>query len=195
MGGHHMDHDMMVHCMLVRGAILLFILAGLAWAYCERKKRRTQNRYPERTGGDYLTGLWECCVHPRICFPACLFTPFLAAFNRAAADKRDCNFCDVCFSLKTQFTTYQTRQSIRSANNLEDSTCGDCLSACCCTPCAVAQDTLELERRAALATTQQVAPGQATELQIIAPGTPIVVTAAPSAPTKDVVYTELPQQV
>merc|ERR1712072_1134674 len=189
---HHMSHDAMVQCMLVRGAILLLVLAGLAWAYCERKRRRREHTYPERTGGDYLTGLWECCVHPRICLPACFFTPFLAAFNRAEADKRDCSMWDVCFSLKTQFTTYQTRQSIRAANNLEEGGCGDCLSACCCTPCAVAQDTLEMEKRAAIHAVQ-AAPGQATEMITIAPGTPVVITAAPSAPIKD--YAELPQQV
>jgi len=88
-----------------------------------------------------------------VCFPSCLFTPVLAAFNRAEADKRECGACDVCFSLKPHITQYQTRQSVRASHHLEDAPMTDCISALCCTPCAVAQDTLELERRAAAAAT------------------------------------------
>jgi len=139
-------------CML----LFVVLMLGLCWGYCEREKRRRdaaeKGNLPARVG-DYTTGLFECFGYPRVCFPSCLFTPVLAAFNRAEADKRECGACDVCFSLKPHITQYQTRQSVRASHHLEDAPMTDCISALCCTPCAVAQDTLELERRAAAAAT------------------------------------------
>jgi Cys-rich protein (TIGR01571 family) len=127
-------------------------IAGLVYGYYERKKRRRQatedGGYPVRTG-QFMTGLFECCGLPRICCPATFFTPILAAFNRAEVDNRDCHFCDAFFSMKTPITQYQTRQSLRSEHKLADAPVSDCFAALCCTPCAVAQDTIELERRKA----------------------------------------------
>merc|ERR1712046_449126 len=51
------------------------------------------------------------------------------------------------FAMKTPITQYHTRQSIRGSYDLEEAPIEDCLAAVCCTPCAVAQDTLELEHR------------------------------------------------
>merc|ERR1711959_49306 len=151
----------MAHAMT---CMLLFVvlMIGLCWGYCERQKRRREAEerggFPRRAG-DYATGLFDCFGYPRVCFPSCLFTPVLAAFNRAEADKRDCGVCDVCFSLKPQITHYQTRQSVRASHQLEEAPFTDCISALCCTPCAIGQDTLELERRAAA-----VAPAPANQV-------------------------------
>merc|ERR1719231_1785470 len=72
------------------GAFVLLI--GLIWGYFERKRRReAQGEKPTRLGA-YVTSLWECFGRPAICLPACLFTPILAAFNRAKADDRECTF-------------------------------------------------------------------------------------------------------
>merc|ERR1711988_1839809 len=80
-------------------------LLGLCWGFAERERRRrlamATGGFPARSG-NLLTGLFECFGHPRVCFPACLFTPCAAAFNRAAADNRECTACDAVFSLKTQ---------------------------------------------------------------------------------------------
>merc|ERR1711959_260969 len=145
-------------CML----LFVVLMLGLCWGYCERQKRRREAEekggFPRRAG-DYATGLFECFGYPRVCFPSCLFTPVLAAFNRAEADKRECGVCDVCFSLKPQITQYQTRQSVRASHQLEEAPITDCISALCCTPCAIGQDTLELERRAAA-----VAPAPANQV-------------------------------
>jgi Cys-rich protein (TIGR01571 family) len=106
--------------------------------------------FPARQG-DYTTGLAECLCQPNLCLQSMLFAPILAAFNRAEADKRECHACDGLFALKPQITQYHTRQSIRATNGLENAQCYDFMSAACCTPCAIAQDTIEMERRSALA--------------------------------------------
>merc|ERR1711988_24848 len=155
--GLELSEDEKQGVMLVNAAVHLallgLVIAALVWAYCERNRRRRvaaeAGGFPERSGS-YQSGLFECIGFPHICFPAFFFTPFLAAFNRAAADKRDCSVCDVCCTGKAvPFVQYLTRQSIRADNLLEEEEFGDCLAACCCTPCAVGQDALELERRAA----------------------------------------------
>jgi Cys-rich protein (TIGR01571 family) len=123
-----------------------------------------------------VTGLFDCFCHPWTCLAATFFTPILAAFNRAEAENRDCSACDVCFSVKPQLTTYHTRQSIRSANGLQTNEVVDAVAACCCTPCAVAQDTLELERREAL----NALPGTQMEVIAAVPVGTVAVAAPPS---------------
>merc|ERR1711968_371727 len=59
--------------------------------------------------------------------------------------------CAFLYAFKPQITQYHTRQTIRATHGLETAECFDALSAICCTPCAIAQDTIEMERRAALA--------------------------------------------
>merc|ERR1719502_1489512 len=85
-----------------------------------------------------------------------LVCAFLYAFferrrRRAKVENRDCHACDGLFAFKPQITQYHTRQTIRATHGLETAECFDALSAICCTPCAIAQDTIEMERRAALA--------------------------------------------
>lgn len=157
---------------------ILILLLGLLWGFFERRRRRTVNEKEARTGS-YVSRLCECFCIPRVCLPACLFTPFLAAFNRAEADERECNICDVCCVVLKPVAQYTTRQTIRGKYNLADDST-DMLSACCCTPCAVAQDTLELEKRASLQNT----PVPAT---LAAPGMPVYVLAASAPPPAEIV--------
>lgn len=156
---------------------LITLLCGLVWGFFERKRRRCiaaeNGGYSERTG-DYQTGLFACFGYPKVCLPACLFTPCLAAFNRSEVEHRDCTACDACFSLKPQITQYHTRQSVRAAHLLEEAPVTDCLAAVCCTPCAVAQDTIELERRTVV---------------------PVVVTVADTPPAYAAVLPTAPQLV
>jgi len=182
--------------------LLMFIicLLGLLWGYFERERRRRlaaeAGGFPVRQG-DYLSGLFECFVFPRVCLPACFFSPVAAAFNRAEVDGRECTLCDACFSLRPQLTQYHTRQSIRAKHNLEERQCTDCFAALCCTPCAVAQDTLELERRANTVAAQQqlvqvaaaVPPGMAPELRLQIPE---IHVAAPAPPKYEVVESAAP---
>ena len=154
----------------------LMLLIGLVWGYFERKRRNSLIGERQAKIGSYFSGLCECFSRPFVCIPACLFTPVLAAFNRAEADDRECNTCDVCFALLKPVAQYTTRQTIRGKYNMRDENCSDCCSAVCCTPCAVAQDTLELEKRAAL----QTAPTPMT-----APGMPVYVIAAQAPPSAD----------
>merc|ERR1712054_435843 len=152
----------MAHCRMIQGLSVLGVLVvilALVWGYYERKRRRAivgQNGGYKQRQGDYQTGIFSCLFIPRICFPATVFTPVLAAFNRAEADKRDCGLCDFLLSLKTPITQYQTRQSIRAEYDLEEANVTDCLGSVCCTPCVVAQDALELEHRATLQPAQAV---------------------------------------
>jgi len=178
---HHGRHHRFKHmCRLhmlgyLLGAVML--LLGLVWGYFERKRRReAQGEQPTRLGA-YVTSLCECFGRPSVCLPACLFTPILAALNRAQADDRECTVCDVCFSMVKPVAAYTTRQSIRSKYGLADNNASDMLAACCCTPCAIGQDTLELEKRAMM---EQVVPGPAPDLT--APGMPPVYMVAASAP-------------
>jgi len=152
---------------------IVLLLIGLVWGFFERKRRRNLSTKPERTGG-YLSSLCECCCKPSLWIPACCFTPVLAAFNRAEADDRECTSCDVCFSLCKPVAQYTTRQTIRGKYNLADNASDGCI-ACFCTPCAVAQDSLELEKRASV----QARPMSAS---MSAPGLPVYVTAASAPP-------------
>merc|ERR1711988_235128 len=141
---------------------LALLIVGLIWGVYEREKRRaraaeTTGGYPLRAG-HYLSGLLECIGYSAICIPAFFFTPIAAAFNRAEADHRECSVCDACCSFKTPLTQYHTRQSIRAANRLEEAQLEDCITALCCTTCAVGQDTLELQRRAELQTAAPAPP-------------------------------------
>jgi len=186
------QQEMMRQQMMMSACLQLLLLVGLlvalAWGYCERQRRRRikeeQGGFPARSNGDMESGLFECFTFPRICLPACFFTPVLAAFNRSAADNRDCGVCDVLFSLKTPFTQYQTRASIRAQHQLVENECTDCLSAVCCTPCAVGQDALELERREA-PHQNAAAPIVASEIRV-APGAPVqMLVVAPPMQAKD----------
>jgi len=149
-GKHFHDADPRVMA-CAQFLMFIFVVCACVYGYFERQKRRRiadlNGGFPARTGS-YLTSLFECVAVPRICFPAIFFTPFLAAFNRAEVDGRECHTCDALFSLKTPITQYQTRQSVRGQYKMQDAQISDCLAAACCTPCAVAQDTIELERRA-----------------------------------------------
>eukprot|EP00656_Telonema_subtile_P036238 TRINITY_DN401_c0_g1_i1.p1 TRINITY_DN401_c0_g1~~TRINITY_DN401_c0_g1_i1.p1 ORF type:complete len:340 (+),score=35.58 TRINITY_DN401_c0_g1_i1:220-1239(+) len=160
---------------------LVILVLGLVWGLFERRRRRTSSKTPLRNG-QYFTGLFDCFKHPRLCFPACIFTPVLAAFNRAEVDDRECDVCDVCFSVIKPVAQYTTRQSIRGKYQLSSDSSDACV-ACCCTPCAVAQDSLELERRASQPTAAPLPAG------LVAPGIPMY-SMPPTAPTvAGVVYT------
>merc|ERR1711988_1699094 len=168
--GHHMMHGMgsaqgmpeltqeqqeNIHMLSagVQLTILALLIAAFVYGYYERQRRRRiaaeNGGFPARTG-TMRTGLFECIATPSVCFPASFFTPILAAFNRAEVDGRDCHACDVLWAMKTPITQYHTRQSIRAKYDLEEAPCTDCLQTVCCIPCVVAQDTLELEHRAAM---------------------------------------------
>merc|ERR1711998_170073 len=140
---------MVMQCMM-----LLFLVCAFLYAFFERRRRRAKaaqlGGYPARQG-DYTTGLFDCICQPNLCLQSTLFAPILAAFNRAEVENRDCHACDGLFAFKPQITQYHTRQTIRATHGLETAECFDALSAICCTPCAIAQDTIEMERRAALA--------------------------------------------
>ena len=140
------DWNVLLLVLLCLAAI--FGVLGVLWAVFERRRRR-ENRARAPPIDDYRTQLCDCLLNSnlRVWAGSCLFTPVLAAFNRADADDRDCSPCDVCFN---QCQQYATRQTIRGRYGLLQDNTHDVLSACCCTPCAVAQDTLELEHRALL---------------------------------------------
>ena len=180
--GHDEDHENIHFARAYRFRMIgwtlaaLMLLIGLVWGYFERKRRNSLIGERQAKIGSYFSSLCECFSRPFVCIPACLFTPVLAAFNRAEADDRECNTCDVCFALLKPVAQYTTRQTIRGKYNMRDENCSDCCSAVCCTPCDVAQDTLELEKRAPL----QTAPKPMT-----APGMPVYVIAAQAPPSAD----------
>jgi len=149
---HFKHHDVRHagHSAMLPIICLVVMLFGIVWAIRERKRRRAiaPGGSPVRAER-YQTRLCACVAEPRLWFPSTCFLPILAAFNRAEADKRECDACDLFFALKTPNTQYHTRQSIRSEHDLENAQCVDCVSSIFCTPCAVAQDTLEMERRQA----------------------------------------------
>lgn len=186
------DMDM-AHCHMMQGLMVLaavMVILALVWGYCERKRRRAaaaeSGGYKQRMG-DYHTGIFSCLLSPRICFPATVFTPVLAAFNRAEADKRDCGLCDFLFSLKTPITQYHTRQSIRAEHDLEEANVTDCLGSVCCTPCVVAQDALELEHRAAMQPPTQPVTAVTVSVAMAPPSYQV-------APTKGD-YEKVPEQI
>merc|ERR1711959_280912 len=91
---HHYGkhHKMQRLCRLqlvgwILGALLL--LAGLIWGFFERRRRRLSDS-PTTRDGSFISSLCEWFRRPSLCVPACLFTPVLAAFNRAKVDEREC---------------------------------------------------------------------------------------------------------
>jgi Cys-rich protein (TIGR01571 family) len=160
---------------IVRLIGFMLLIVGLIWGFFERRRRRETDPLAPRQG-DYKTGLFSCFGNWRVCIPACLFTPVLAAFNRAKTDERECTGCDVCFAMIKPVAQFTTRQSIRGKYGLEDSTVTDALSACCCTPCAVGQDTLELEHRRAMAaqsdSEMMSVPGEVYPAAVVVPSCP-----------------------
>merc|ERR1711934_229090 len=169
---------------------LLFLFAVVLYAIVERRRRRRiaaeNGGFPTRSG-DLVSSLFECLCMPSLCVQATFFGPVLAAFNRAEVENRDCSACDGLFALKTPITQYHTRQSIRSANSLETAEFYDAFGAVCCTPCAVAQDTLELERRTALNALPAQQMATVTALPV---GTAVPMQAIPAPPE----YEKLPAQ-
>merc|ERR1712093_466768 len=176
---------------VMQWAFFGFVLMAILYAIFERRRRRKiaaeNGGYPARSG-DYTTGLYECFCKPMVCATSTLFTPIVAAFNRAEVENRDCSVCDGIFAMKTPITQYHTRQSIRSANSLETAECYDAVTAVCCTPCAVAQDAIELERLAAL----NALPGQ--QMQVITAAAIPIGTTVQMAPVTNGEYEKVPAQ-
>jgi len=176
----------------VQLTILALLIAAFVYGYYERQRRRRiaaeNGGFPARTG-TMRTGLFECIATPSVCFPASFFTPILAAFNRAEVDGRDCHACDALWAMKTPITQYHTRQSIRAKYDLEEAPCTDCLQTVCCTPCAVGQDTLELERR-----TTMPAPAPRPAAPPAYAQTVVVETSVPMAPVTNGEYEKVPAQ-
>jgi len=192
---HHLTPEQQEQMRQINGTLqciaLLLVVLAVFYAYFERRRRRKiaaeNGGFPTRSG-DLITGLFDCLCIPSLCVQSTIFMPILAAFNRAEVENRDCSPCDVVFALKTPITQYHTRQSIRSANSLETAECYDALTSVCCTPCAVAQDTLELDRRTAL----NALPGQQMATIAAVPvGTTVSMTAVPPPPPE---YEKLPAQ-
>lgn len=176
----------------VQLTILAVLIAAFVYGYYERQRRRRiaaeNGGFPARTG-TMRTGLFECIGTPSVCFPASFFTPILAAFNRAEVDGRDCHACDALWAMKTPITQYHTRQSIRAKYDLEEAPCTDCLQVVCCTPCAVGQDTIELERRTAIP-----APAARPAAPPAYAQTVVVETSVPMAPVTHGEYEKVPAQ-
>jgi len=129
-------------------AFPLLLLGGFVWGHFERRRRQSRKR-SDLFVDNYRTKLFDCFSKVQVCMPACFFMPVLAAFNRAEVDNRDCRTCDVCSFLCATSSQYTTRQSIRSRFLMQEDPL-DALSACCCTPCAVGQDAIELAQRTLL---------------------------------------------
>jgi len=158
---------------------ILIFMAGLIWGFFERRRRRRLTDHSQRVGG-YIAGLFDCLRKPAMWIPACLFTPVLAAFNRSEVDERECSVCDVCFAVIKPIAQYTTRQSLRGKYGLASEEFSDLFSACCCTPCAVAQDAIELENRSSQDNNNALPAGLA------APGIPVFVM-----PTAQPVYAQV----
>merc|ERR1712166_203213 len=143
--------------MLFPGTFVLVLLLGLLWGCIERRRRLSIRRRVE-TLESYHTQPLEGLCRLRVFLPACFFPPVAAAFNRADADGRECTVCDLCNL--NPVAQYTTRQAIRARYGLrEEST--DMPLACCCTPCAMAQDTIELEHRQLMETHREEREEQA----------------------------------
>jgi len=102
--------------------------------------------------GDWDTGLFHCTgqEHWKSFFVSAFCLCCQGAYQRAGLDQRECNakdallmlFCPIC-------TLVHTRWKIREKYGISGSAPVDVMTLLCCTVCAVAQQTRQMDLRGA----------------------------------------------
>jgi len=93
------------------------------------------------------TTLPGCCSDCRVLCFSVLCCPCQVAIQRSRAlGKSGCYCCD-CFCSPLPCFTAKVWSEIREKYNIEGGYCGDLLIVCCCTVCAVSQQSRQLQIR------------------------------------------------
>lgn len=132
---------------IIVASLVFAAIGGVFFLWRRRQLSATRGPAAEKLGS-WSTGLfafdWSSCL-PSLCCPW-----FQSALNQAEVHDRDGSVADVCmnahhYSLVSN--TYHTRQAIRHKFEIPEEPVKDCLTAAFCLPCAMAQNTRELDVR------------------------------------------------
>lgn len=141
-------------------AAVVVLVIALVYLIRERQRRaelrrdRQQLTGPTPRQGSWSTGVfgtWDRFLPEwRTCLPSFLFPGIQTALNQAEIEDRDVSPADVCVNLYYPMVVtnvYRDRQAIRTQFGFPHEPCEDLLCSLCCTPCAVAQNSREIEAR------------------------------------------------
>ncbi|KAK5580935.1 hypothetical protein RB653_000962 [Dictyostelium firmibasis] len=93
-------------------------------------------------------GLCDCGSDCRVFCISYIWPGLQIMQQRATAENRQCDACDCilvtsCFHL----IACTTRSKIREKHGIDGNCCGDSCAVCYCTPCAVSQQTMQLQAK------------------------------------------------
>jgi len=111
---------------------------------------------------EWDTTLFDCFADCKVLAVTCCCTPCQGAYQYATVQDRDCSivdllyffFCGPCFFI-------YTRGLIREKFNLSGSCMMDVISLCCCSLCAISQQTRQLEIKGRRPAGMFMDPGEA----------------------------------
>ncbi|TFK23010.1 PLAC8-domain-containing protein [Coprinopsis marcescibilis] len=124
---------------------------------------RNAKNLPVTAGGrDWSHGLCDCCSAPGTCIVACCFPcitygknknrfKHLSAKGVPHPDGGGCCTGDCCIHFIVAscgiacLLQCMSRGETRTRYNIKGSGCGDCCTACFCTPCDLVQESREIE--------------------------------------------------
>ncbi|CAF2074792.1 unnamed protein product [Rotaria magnacalcarata] len=102
---------------------------------------------------EWKEDLCDCCSDFPVCCYGWCCTACLFGSNAEQISGKNC--CLMCCAYQILALCalywvphYYERQKLREKYNLKPNpSCGDCLTACCCSPCAICQEARELKAR------------------------------------------------
>jgi len=95
--------------------------------------------------GGFKNGLLECGKEPCNCFLSCCLAPYAIAKTAEAVGEKSGLTWLVGYFMCPIVAGGLLRARVRRAQGLPGNLCTDFLIHCCCTPCAICQETSEMK--------------------------------------------------
>lgn len=95
---------------------------------------------------DWDTGVFDCMIDPKICIVSLFCMPCQLAFQKSAIEEHECGILDLLWMLACgPCCGVMVRGKIRDKYGIDGSVVTDCLFFWLCSPCAVSQQTRQLD--------------------------------------------------